>query len=111
MSKQIQVVGAAILNDQNQILATQRADARVLGQQWEFPGGKIKAGETPEQALTRELEEEFSVQAQVGPAVGPTFKHEYDFGTVNLTVYYVRLASEDLRLMAHGKVVWCEQTQ
>lgn len=111
MSKQIQVVGAAILNDQNQILATQRADARVLGQQWEFPGGKIKAGETPEQALARELEEEFSVQAQVGPAVGPTFKHEYDFWTVNLTVYYVRLASEDLRLMAHGKVVWCEQTQ
>ena len=58
MSKQIQVVGAAILNDQNQILATQRADARVLGQQWEFPGGKVEAGESQPEALARELDED-----------------------------------------------------
>ena len=55
MVKQINVVGAAILNDDNQILASKRNDNRILGTLWEFPGGKINMGETTEEDRTREL--------------------------------------------------------
>ena len=65
MVKQINVVGAAILNDDNQILASKRNDDRILGTLWEFPGGKINMGETPEEALKRELLEEFNDVIQV----------------------------------------------
>jgi 8-oxo-dGTP diphosphatase len=111
MKKEINVVGAAIINDQNQVLATERGDDRTLGTQWEFPGGKVQDGETPQQALKREIQEEFSDQAVVGAAVGPAIDHHYDFGIVHLTVYYVRLLTNNLRLVAHGKAFWCDQAQ
>ena len=111
MSKQIYVVGAAILNENHQILASKRADDRILGTLWEFPGGKIEPGETPEQALTRELREEFNDQITVGPAVGPTSVYEYDFGTVHLTVFYARLESHHFDLVAHSELRWCNQAE
>lgn len=49
MKKQINVVGAVLL-EADKILATKRNDDRILGTLWEFPGGKIEPGETPEQA-------------------------------------------------------------
>lgn len=62
MTKKIYVVGAAILNEQHQILASKRSDDRILGALWEFPGGKIEPGEDPQTALKRELREEFNDQ-------------------------------------------------
>ena len=107
MTKQIHVVGAALINDQGQVLAAKRAADRVLGTLWEFPGGKIEAGESPQAALTRELQEEFHDQITVGPAVGETVRHAYDFGVVNLTVYYARLESQNLAHVAHSNFRWC----
>ena len=111
MTKQIHVVGAAILNAQGQVLASKRADDRILGTLWEFPGGKIEAGETSQAALVRELQEEFNDQITVGSAVGPTSVFEYDFGTVHLTVFYARLESHHFDLIAHSELRWCDQAE
>ncbi len=63
----IPVVAAVIQNERGEILITRRPLRSHLGGLWEFPGGKIDNGETPEQALQRELKEEIDVQTVVGP--------------------------------------------
>ena len=55
------VVAAALLDAQGRILLQQRAPGRTMAGLWEFPGGKVEAGELPEQALARELEEELGI--------------------------------------------------
>lgn len=111
MVKQINVVGAAILNDDNQILASKRDDNRILGTLWEFPGGKINIGETPEEALKRELLEEFNDEIKVGPQVSSTSIYHYDFGEVYLNIYFARLMTHHFNLVAHSKLEWCDQKE
>ncbi|WP_346846289.1 NUDIX domain-containing protein [uncultured Rothia sp.] len=65
MKKQINVVGAVLLQN-GKILCAQRSEHMSLPLLWEFPGGKIEAGETPQEALKRELEEELTIEAEVG---------------------------------------------
>lgn len=109
MKKQITVVGAVLLED-GKVLATRRNDDRILGTLWEFPGGKVEAGETPQEALKRELEEEFDDEIVVGAKVA-TSSHEYDFGVVNLTGYYAKFITHNFDLIAHSKVEWLSQDQ
>lgn len=110
MKKQINVVGAALIEN-GKVLATKRNDDRVLGTLWEFPGGKIEPGETPEQALKRELTEEFNDEIIVGERVTGMSSHEYNFGTVNLIVYYAKFLTHHFDLVAHSKVEWLNQTE
>lgn len=107
--KDIYVVGAAIIKD-NQILCTKRATDRILGDLWEFPGGKIEPDEAPEAALVRELKEELGADILVGPAVA-TDVHQYDFGNVHLTVYYAQFTKESFGLVAHSQMKWCRQSE
>jgi 8-oxo-dGTP diphosphatase len=60
-------VVAAVLWDEGRILACRRAPGRASAGKWEFPGGKIDAGESPEAALAREIREELGVEIEVGP--------------------------------------------
>jgi len=64
----VQVV-AAIIERDGKILVGQRTAAQSHPMQWEFPGGKVEPGETPEQALTRELEEEIAIRDAVGAEI------------------------------------------
>lgn len=72
---------------------------------WEFPGGKIEAGETPEQALRREMEEELLCKVEVGAHVETT-RYEYDFGIVTLTTFYATLLQGEPVPTEHSEIRW-----
>jgi 8-oxo-dGTP diphosphatase len=109
VKRQINVVGAAIVRD-GTILSAQRSPSMSLPGKWEFPGGKIEAGETPEQALRRELEEELLCTIDVGNHVETT-SYEYDFGIVTLTTFYATLVNGEPRLTEHSEIRWIPTTQ
>ncbi|WP_395639682.1 (deoxy)nucleoside triphosphate pyrophosphohydrolase [Pseudolysinimonas sp.] len=104
MAKQIEVVGAVILRA-GQVLCAQRGASSALAGMWEFPGGKVEPGETPRQALEREIVEELECQVEVGDEIVST-TFEYDFGTVTLTTFYCELVDGEPILSEHQAVVW-----
>jgi 8-oxo-dGTP diphosphatase len=71
------VVSAAVIVERGRVLLTQRKAGAHLAGAWEFPGGKVEAGEDPRAALRRELVEELGIDAEVGEIVDVTF-HRYD---------------------------------
>ena len=108
--KNIYVVGAALIED-GKLLVTKRNSDRILGDLWEFPGGKIEQGELPQESLKRELKEEFNDEIIVGDKVTETASYKYEFGTVHLTVYYAKFLSKNFDLIAHSKVKWIDPAE
>ena len=106
MTKLINVVGAVVVRD-GKILCVQRGLAGSLPGMWEFPGGKIEAGETPREALQREITEELLCTVDVGDHLETT-SHEYDFGIVNLTTFMCELVDGEPKLTEHEAQVWLQ---
>ena len=105
--KIIKVAGVAIIDqDKNKVFAGKRNADRLVGGMWEFPGGKIEKGETPQEAAKRELKEEFHDEVQIGPQLDETVSYEYDFGIVKLTVFFAKLLTNNFDLVAHSEVEW-----
>lgn len=102
--RRINVVGAVIVND-GSILCAQRGPGGALAGAWEFPGGKIEPGETPREALIREIDEELGCTINVGDEITTTI-HEYDFGVVSLTTFWCDLVSGTPTLTEHADVRW-----
>ncbi len=89
-------VAAAVVWDGARILMTQRLPGGALGSMWEFPGGKLEPGETPEQAVVREVREELGVEAQVIERLHVE-QHEYPGGpSVEITFLRCTLAEAPL---------------
>ncbi|WP_408935376.1 (deoxy)nucleoside triphosphate pyrophosphohydrolase [Corynebacterium marquesiae] len=109
MSNLIRVVGA-VFHDGERFLACRKKPGKPLEGHWEFPGGKIEPGETPEQALAREIREELNLIAEVGQKVTTT-TYEYDFATIELTTFYCTLVDGDLRLTDHDDTKWVTSTE
>ena len=109
MSKPIRVVGA-VFHDGQRFLACRKKPGKPLEGHWEFPGGKIEPGETPQQALAREIHEELNLIAEVGQKVTTT-TYEYDFATIELTTFYCTLVDGDLRLTDHDDTKWVTSTE
>jgi mutator protein MutT len=84
-------VSIAMIVHDNQILICQRFSDVPLGGMWEFPGGKIEPGETPEAAVVREVREELAVEVIILQPLAP-HTHEYDYAVVTLHPFLCRLS-------------------
>jgi 8-oxo-dGTP diphosphatase len=102
--RHIEVVGAVIVRD-GEILCAQRGPDGELALKWEFPGGKVEAGEAPTEALRREVTEELGCSIEVGERIVTTV-HEYDFATVSLTTYYCTVLEGEPALTQHADLCW-----
>ncbi|MGC6512057.1 MAG: 8-oxo-dGTP diphosphatase MutT [Parvibaculales bacterium] len=77
--KQLLVVAAALVDEEGRVLVTQRPPGKSMAGKWEFPGGKVEAQETPEQALIRELKEELDIDVTHNCLAPLSFaSHTYD---------------------------------
>ena len=101
--KQIEVV-AAIIRKDDKIFATQRGYGEWKDW-WEFPGGKMEAGETPEEALKREIREELSTEVSVDEFLCTA---EYDYPAFHLTMhcFWCHIESGSLTLKEHEAAKW-----
>ena len=98
-------VTAAIIEKSGKLLIAKRRLNGTLGGKWEFPGGKIEPGETPEECLRRELKEEFDIESEIGSfVVASKFRHF--FVPIELLAYNVKWASGDMKIKEHEEVKW-----
>ena len=106
--KTVRVV-AAVIRDRGRIFATQRGYGPYKDS-WEFPGGKIEPGETPEDALKREIREELDAEIEVGELAG---RIEYDYPGFHLSMdcFYCILVSGSLILKEHEAARWLTPEQ
>lgn len=103
-------VTAAIIEKENQILIARRKQGKHLAGFWEFPGGKIEKGETPEYCLKRELLEELGIEVSVGEFFMEN-THKYDEKTILLKSYMCELKTDEIELNDHDKVEWIHLSQ
>lgn len=106
--KHIEVV-AGIIKDGDKIFATQRGYGEFKDG-WEFPGGKMEPGETPQQALARELKEELAIDVNVGDFLCTV---DYDYPTFHLTMhcFYCSVIGGELTLLEHEAAKWLKTTE
>ena len=101
------LVVAALIEADGKLLVCQRRRTDSFGRMWEFPGGKLESGETPAQALARELQEELGVEAKIGPEIFRT-RHQYsELGeAIDLIFFSATVAPADIRNQAFETMEW-----
>ena len=101
--KTIKVV-AAIIIDGNKVFATQRGYGEFKDG-WEFPGGKVEEGETPQEALVREIREELDTEIEVGELLD-TVEYDYPKFHLSMDCFICKIKSGDLVLKEHEAAKW-----
>lgn len=105
-AKTVRLVSAALILRGDDVLICQRRRGQPMELKWEFPGGKIEAGETPEQALARELEEELGINAKIGGHV-TGIRHTYRHGgAVDLQFFAVHSFDGELENRVFNDFRW-----
>lgn len=100
-------VACALIVDNHKVLAAQRSEAMSLPLKWEFPGGKIEAGEGPVDCLRRELMEELGITVAIGDGLPHATHHYADF-TVTLYPFVCRISGGSINLHEHRDMIWIE---
>ena len=100
-------VVAAVIRDGERIFATQRGYGEYKDG-WEFPGGKIEEGETPQQALKREIMEELETEITVGELID-TIEYDYSNFHLSMDCFWCELVSGDLTLKEHEAAKWLDK--
>ena len=98
-------VVAALIWDQDKFMICQRPAHKARGLLWEFVGGKVEPGETKEQALVRECQEELAATLDVGEAFMDV-THEYPDLTVHLTLFYAAIREGVPQKLEHNDIRW-----
>lgn len=105
-TKTVRYVAAALILRGDEVLICQRRPDQPMALKWEFPGGKLEPGETAEQALARELEEELGITARIGDSV-INVRHTYrSGGAVDLQFFAVREFQGEIRNIIFHDVRW-----
>ncbi len=110
MKKTVHVVGAIIENNKNEIFCALRSSEMTLPNYWEFPGGKIEENETPQEALAREIKEEFNCEISVGEKVEDT-TYEYEKVIVRLETYLSVILKGLPTAVEHAETRWVPREQ
>lgn len=112
MTQAVLVVAAALMNEEEKILIARRPPGKHMGDLWEFPGGKVEPGETPEGALIRELEEELGVEIDVEDLKAFTFcTYEYEEYPLVLLLYLCQRWRGDPQPIEAPEVAWVEASE
>lgn len=105
MTKRLQVAVAVIQRKDGKILFAERPTGKACAGEWEFPGGKVEAGETPRQALVREIDEELSIRiSSMRPWI--TLTHDYPHAAVNLKFFIVNGWTGELQGAEGQRLSW-----
>lgn len=98
-------VAAAIIVEDGRVLVTRRGPGRSMAGFWEFPGGKLEAGETPQACIVRELAEELAIEGEAGAVLAESV-HAGPGAAIRLIAVAVRRLSERLTLSEHDAFRW-----
>lgn len=110
--RELWVVGAALVDAQGRCFVARRGPQMSAAGLWEFPGGKVEAGEAPQEALRRELQEELGVQAWIGALLGRGEQLQAQHQRrIVLDVYLARLLQGQPVLREHDQGGWLDASQ
>jgi 8-oxo-dGTP diphosphatase len=107
----LEVVCGIIKNSSGQILACRRGLDRHLGGLWEFPGGKVDAGETPKDALVRELHEELGITVGVGAPLAAIVEWTDGAVSIRLRGFFCEITKGSPSAHEHEEIRWCEPSE
>ncbi len=106
----ISVTAAIMPNAQRQVLIGRRRPGLRHSGWWEFPGGSIELGESPEVCLKRELKEEFQIEVSIGAFFADNI-HRYQRNDVKLMAYWVKWVDGDMAPIDHDQIAWAAPDQ
>ncbi len=100
-------VTCAIIIEKGKVLVAQNNENSDHAFQWEFPGGKVKTGETVEDCIVREIQEELNLNVQIEEKLTPV-EYDYEIKSIRLIPYVCVVVSGDLKLNDHKDIKWLD---